>query len=202
MVNQEQRLRALRLRLDGLSFAQIGKMLGVSRQRVQQMTAPTARIRAVVVERAGGKCQGCDLPVGSSGHVHHRLSRGATPDNYNDVDNLQLLCIGCHRAEHPNPHKDESHAMLAFRQSFREAILERCAGQTNEQVARLFGVSAPFISMVRSGVKGSPNLSRRMTARALKLWPSLTDAYLRELLAEGGEPTDAAAHDDARATVA
>jgi len=83
-------------RLMGLSYEQIGESLGISRQRVQQLVSPPAAVRELIVKRAKGKCQKCGIFVGKSGHIHHI---GAEED-YNDIDNLQLLCLSCHWLEH------------------------------------------------------------------------------------------------------
>ena len=91
---------ALALRLSGLSYQQIGTQLGISRQRVQQLVSPPPSVRRYVVHRAEGRCQQCSVMVGTSGHVHHRDSRGTTENNFNDLSNLQLLCITCHRTAH------------------------------------------------------------------------------------------------------
>jgi len=98
--NPEVRTQALALRLEGLSFAEIGERVGLSRQRIQQILSPDPAVRSSVVERAEGRCQRCGLHVGTTGHVHHRKSKGATPDDYNDDVNLRLLCPTCHRVEH------------------------------------------------------------------------------------------------------
>src|SRR3989304_3484970 len=96
------RAESLRLRLHGLTYAEIAKRLGISRQRVQQLTSPPAYIRGKVIEKAGGKCEDC----GHSGrdfHVHHVECTGMAYELYNDLDNLRLLCPSCHRYAHPFP---------------------------------------------------------------------------------------------------
>ncbi len=90
---------ALKLRLDGQTYRQIGTALGVSRQRIQQILSPPTAVRNMVVERAGGLCQDCGVGVGYSGHVHHKYG---AEENYNDLFNLQLLCLSCHRKAHPS----------------------------------------------------------------------------------------------------
>lgn len=93
--------KALELRLAGLTYAQIGEELSISRQRVQQLVAPPPAIRRLVVQRAKSACQRCGLRVGESGHVHHIGSTDG--DTFNDVDNLELLCIPCHHRSHWQP---------------------------------------------------------------------------------------------------
>lgn len=96
----DKRTHALALRLEGLTYQEIGASLGISRQRVQQLTSPPKEIRHLVVERAGGRCQICGLTVLQSGHVHHVRATAGYAENYNDLPNLQLLCRSCHRAAH------------------------------------------------------------------------------------------------------
>lgn len=88
----------LSLKLQGQSYRAISVLAGISRQRVQQLLAPPRAIRAIVVKRAEGICQGCQIYVGNSGHVHHQGAHEG--ENYNDLDNLELLCPSCHRTEH------------------------------------------------------------------------------------------------------
>lgn len=90
----------IELRLSGLSFAEIARRVGVSRQRVQQILAPPKHVRALVVERAQGKCQSCGVEVGKSGQVHHGAPEHRDGDWYNQPERLQLLCQPCHRSIH------------------------------------------------------------------------------------------------------
>ncbi len=89
---------ALQLRLQGFTYQAIGTQLGISRQRIQQLLAPPPAIRTIVVNAASGTCAGCGLLVGRSGHVHHKGSTNG--DSFNDLANLELLCISCHRLTH------------------------------------------------------------------------------------------------------
>jgi len=90
------------MRLDGYTYQEIANKAGVSRQRVQQLLSPPQVIRNIAYKRASGRCQSCGVLVGKSGHVHHMGSNGGEED-YNDVDNLQLLCLSCHRKIHVTP---------------------------------------------------------------------------------------------------
>lgn len=56
------------------------------------------RLRRLLRTRAGGKCEGC----GSRQflHMHHVKPWATHPDLRLDLDNLRLLCVGCHRDEH------------------------------------------------------------------------------------------------------
>ncbi len=98
--DKEKRTKALNLRLnDGLSYAAIGEQLGLSRQRIQQLLRPPKAIYDLIWNRAGHQCQDCGigLPAKSgSGCIHHIGSE----EDYNDIDNLILLCRSCHRNRH------------------------------------------------------------------------------------------------------
>lgn len=93
------RKELLALRLEGLTYKAIADKVGLSRQRIQQLLSPPTEIRNIVVARAEGKCQECGILVGDSGHVHHN---GDEVDAYNDIANLELLCLSCHRRKHSN----------------------------------------------------------------------------------------------------
>ena len=86
------------MRLDGATYRQIGEEFGVSRQRAQQILSPPASIRRYIVKKYNGRCNGCGIIVEKSGHVHHVNTDNG--ENYEDIDNLQLLCISCHRGKH------------------------------------------------------------------------------------------------------
>lgn len=99
-----QRERALELRLKGLTYAEIGKALVLSRQRAQQLTCPPPAIQSAVASRANWQCESCGVPI-RQGHVHHKEAKGMTPDSYQDLANLQYLCPSCHREAHAGPFK-------------------------------------------------------------------------------------------------
>jgi len=86
------------LRLDGHTYAFIAKKADVSRQRVQQLLSPPIAIRDYIVNKNKGLCQVCGIYVGSSGDVHHIGCDKV--EQYNDIENLQLLCRSCHRKQH------------------------------------------------------------------------------------------------------
>ena len=87
----------LLMRLEGEPYQSIADKAGISRQRIQQILSPPPAIRRSVVAKAKGKCEHCGIKVGSSGHVHHIGNEG---ENYQDIENLQLLCPSCHRKVH------------------------------------------------------------------------------------------------------
>lgn len=90
------------LRRAGLTYSQIGQRFGVSRQRIQQLIAPSDSIRRYVVSKYEERCRKCGLLVGSRGDVHHALSQC---DTYNNISVLELLCRSCHMTEHGDQKK-------------------------------------------------------------------------------------------------
>jgi len=85
--------------LEGQTYAEIGKALGVSRQRSQQLIRPPTAIRHLVQGRASSKCEGCGIPLRRDGHVHH-ISSELTADAWNNLDNLRWVCRTCHSFLH------------------------------------------------------------------------------------------------------
>ena len=121
----------LKLRLDGMTYQRIADKAGISRQRVQQLLSPPTAVKRIVVARANSRCQECDIFVGQSGHCHHT---GGKEENYNDIDNLQLLCVSCHRKAHslmPDNVKEErikmgfNPAEMALNQEVSEMTIRR-----------------------------------------------------------------------------
>ena len=88
------------MRVDGHTYQSIARKAGVSRQYIQEVLSPPRAIRDYVVEKYHGRCNGCGIYVGSSGHIHHM---GKEVVDYNNIGNLELLCIACHRGEHTEP---------------------------------------------------------------------------------------------------
>ena len=91
------------MKLEGHTYREIAVKAGVSVPRVQQLLSPPRAVRNIVYKRANGKCQSCGILVrGRSGHIHHAGNHNEEED-YNDVDNLQLLCPSCHKTAHLPP---------------------------------------------------------------------------------------------------
>ena len=86
---------AIDLKLKGLSYNEIGLQMGISRQRAQQLIRPPRIIYNLVRARANSKCQNCHVEL-TAGHVHHKENK----EDYNDVENLEYLCISCHKLVH------------------------------------------------------------------------------------------------------
>jgi hypothetical protein len=166
------------MRLDGHTYAQIGETFGVSRQRIQQLIAPPKAIRMFVVERTEGRCEVCELLVGHSGHVHHIGESG--PDNYNDVDRLMLLCIGCHRRMHPTlgETKNQPKPVKAIKEpkERRRTPAERIMGYMNADpgkssftVTELCRIPRLTLSIYKWIAEGSLP-ARRVMQQGLSIW--------------------------------
>lgn len=102
MRNNVERAKAIQLKLEGLTYAKIGKILGCSRQGAQYLTRPSWKVREDVRVRAKDKCEKCGLGMNSSGHYHHTSRHGKTVESFNSIDNLEYLCKKCHKKNHPN----------------------------------------------------------------------------------------------------
>lgn len=108
MDSQKRQCQMTHLRREGLSCAQIGKLFGVSRQRVHQNTSGYQRLnhsgrhkngwyavlKSQVYERDHHTCQHCSST--ESLIVHHIDN----DDNNNEVGNLLTLCKSCHLVLH------------------------------------------------------------------------------------------------------
>ena len=104
MKDKERIEQMTTMKLDGETYQAIGKQFNLSRQRVQQLLEPPAFIRKLVYERAEGRCESCGILVGVRGHIHHK---GNGDYDYQNIENLQLLCPSCHRLIHSGDHKTE-----------------------------------------------------------------------------------------------
>lgn len=105
IAGKSKKEEALRLRLSGLTYQQIAEQLHVSRQRIQQLVRPPAAIYHLIRNQAKDVCQKCGINV-QNGHVHHIKSQELDCSIYNDLINLQYLCISCHRISHSVPKSD------------------------------------------------------------------------------------------------
>ena len=98
--DREKRVAALKLRLDGLTYAAIGRRLGLSRQRIQQLLRPPANVYDIMRRRAANHCESCGVVI-YQGHAHHKQNQGLlVADDFNDLKNLLYLCLSCHRLAH------------------------------------------------------------------------------------------------------
>ena len=84
---------SLKCQKANLTYQQIGETLGISRQRVQQLIAPSNIEREQIIAEAEGKCQKCGIYVGKAGHIHHVDYEGNI---------TEYLCNSCHsRGQYP-----------------------------------------------------------------------------------------------------
>jgi len=78
---------ARQLKQAGLTYAEIGERMGISRQRAQQLVRPTTKELAEFVESRGNACEEC-YATGVKLDTHH--------DNYIGAP-TRLLCTPCHK---------------------------------------------------------------------------------------------------------
>ncbi len=101
MAMNRERMKGLRGK--GFSYAKIGKLFGISRQRVHQLVSGYGilndsakqngwygKLRDAVIARDGCACQKCD---GTNNLLVHHVDGN---DRNNDLGNLITLCIPCH----------------------------------------------------------------------------------------------------------
>jgi hypothetical protein len=94
-----KRAKAIELRLQGATYAEIAPLLGCTRQGAQKLCRPRFQLRDLLTIRANGCCESCRKPT-PKGHAHHISVQGKTPETFNKLDNLQYLCIACHGLAH------------------------------------------------------------------------------------------------------
>lgn len=132
--DRAKREKALRMRLLGKTYAEIGRELDISRQRVQQLISPPLVVKRLIMQRANGCCQACGVKIGRSGHVHHK---GGNGEDYNDIDNLEFLCISCHLRKHRTLPRgraktERNELLMAYRDSH--------PGISNAKIGEVFGI--------------------------------------------------------------
>ena len=89
-------IELLKEKISGKTYVQIAGEQGVSRQRIQQILSPIQAIRLFFFKKHNHRCVQCDTYVGTHGHIHHK----ELIENYQDIDNLELLCKSCHSRIH------------------------------------------------------------------------------------------------------
>jgi len=92
-------IQLLKDKLNGKTYGEIARENGVSRQRIQQILSPVKVVREFIIQKYHGNCAKCGQAVGTRGHIHHR----ALIENYQDINNLELLCTSCHIKSHNPP---------------------------------------------------------------------------------------------------
>ena len=183
----------LRLRCAGLSNIAIAERLGVSRQRIAQRLAPRVAIRRIVVERARGQCEHCGLPIGRSGWIHHKTSRGMTCDRYNDLNNLALVCPPCHRRAGRTRRKEFPTRLplvagpnKASRIRLGEQILQRRQEQgiTQKQLATRAHTSHAYLAGIERGRRLA---SGDLVARIARVLRCSAIEFVADWAARGGQ---------------
>jgi len=108
-----------RLKRQGLTYAEIGELYHMSRQRVQQIVSPPPEIANEVRRRSNSKCENCKIEL-QDGDIHHKSWDVAQP---NALENLQYLCVACHMLLHYDPNLDrEKSVRMSFDDVERKII--------------------------------------------------------------------------------
>jgi len=81
--------------VSGKTYQQAADILGISRQRVQQLNRPDPNTIERLIVRSNGKCEECGVCL-EKGHIHH-ISK-VSLENYHSLSNLKYLCVSCHRS--------------------------------------------------------------------------------------------------------
>ena len=93
-----KREQAMELRLKGLTYREIAKLLGGSRQYMTKLLRPSPDIYYLVRARANSCCESCGVPL-KNGHMHHKEIK-EDKFTHNHPDNLAYLCMSCHKQAH------------------------------------------------------------------------------------------------------
>ncbi len=95
---RQTRSLALQLALEGLTLSQVGKRLGLCRQRIYQLLHPPPAIVQEVMARTRGLCEQCGI-LARPYHVHSE-DTAREVSGYVGEGELTLLCLSCARVEH------------------------------------------------------------------------------------------------------
>jgi len=101
-----RKIEAVTLKLSGMTYKQVASVMGVTGQRAAQLVSPPTTVKDQIRRRR--QCADCMVPIPMlgergygivHGHVHHDKITD-TPEQYNHISNLVLLCSSCHSLRH------------------------------------------------------------------------------------------------------
>jgi hypothetical protein len=118
----EKRKRAIDLKRQDMSYQAVALEMGISRQRVQQLTRPPKPIKEAILLRAKGKCEECGAEIGRRGEFHHKNEHDY---DWNDISNIDYLCKTCHLCRRVRHHKGSYYHYISFPEAMYAEILER-----------------------------------------------------------------------------
>jgi hypothetical protein len=112
-----RKIEAATLRISGLTYNQVAAAMGISQQSAASLIAPPSTVARQV--RARRHCADCNILIPKlladqgfgkiHGHIHHdRLTK--TPEEYNHISNLVLLCGSCHPKRHARERRQSTAA--------------------------------------------------------------------------------------------
>ena len=114
----------LEAKISGKTYAEIAKGTGVSRQRIQQILSPSPVIRRFIKRKYKNRCAKCGVLIENFGHIHHKKM----VEDFQNIDNLELLCISCHTKTHtpiPSVFKTCSYCEKSFHNGDLKARIRR-----------------------------------------------------------------------------
>jgi lambda repressor-like predicted transcriptional regulator len=89
-INRTRRNEMRQLKQEGVTYSELARRFGLSRQRIQQLVGYTAKEYKSMTQRAGGVCELCHNKVDKL-QVHHISYIPAV---------IQIVCISCHMKLH------------------------------------------------------------------------------------------------------
>ena len=153
--------KMIEMKLNGDTYSQIAKKLNISRQRVQQITSPPKEVRGYIIQKYNGRCATCGIQVHKTGHIHHV---GSIDENYNDIDNLILLCPSCHRIEHKGESRKrrENGCVMPTYNSLRKVgrdnkirqYAKRHPAYSHQEIANEFGICRSNVTRILKEEQG------------------------------------------------
>jgi len=163
-----EKAELFRRRREGQTYAKIAAAAGVSRQRIQQMLSPPPVIQNLIIGRQEGKCKDCGIDSWRGGHIHHIAIDHEDIEDYGDIDNLVLLCPGCHRRRHALPPEvkeqrardrrlDDAQAKANLQSDIQELLATARAGNWSDTaIGEELGVTGVTVWRWRNGQRTVP----------------------------------------------
>lgn len=137
----------LRARQEGLSYAAIGRVHDISRQRVQQLLSKIYNgYQEVIRQRANDCCEVCRRSEVDNGRELSHHHKELIVEGYNKPDNILLVCIPCHRKLHAERIKPINNS---FGKQLRIARILNELRQ--DEVATMVGISQNYIAQLERG---------------------------------------------------
>jgi len=92
MITMNNREQVIKLFRQGMSYAEVGRRVGLSRQRVMQIVKPPTSIYEHMKRKARGICANCEV-IAPSGRI------SGYREGTLEVSKYKYLCASCYRNE-------------------------------------------------------------------------------------------------------